>query len=260
MAEEPFWRSPNGSSASRTSVRIRWRISTAILSMVPPSTASAHTSAACRSRCTTWFATGSGSSDSVASALVSSSASRCASVPMAPLNLPTAQPASACCRRSSPRPSSSDHTRHLSPNVIGSPCTPCERPTMGVRRWRWASAHAARRSRAVSRASTRPASWSWQASAVSTRSDEVSPTCRWRASSPAVSPTMLRNAMTSWCTSFSIASMRVQSSRTCDRIRAHVPAGTSPRASRAAVMASSTSSHSASRCASLHTSAISRRQ
>ena len=32
MADEPFWPVANGSAASRTSVRCRWRISTAILS------------------------------------------------------------------------------------------------------------------------------------------------------------------------------------------------------------------------------------
>jgi hypothetical protein len=44
------------------------------------------------------------------------------------------------------------------------------------------------------------------------------------------------------------------------RSRSLVPRGTSPRSSRVAVTASSTSSHSASRRASLHTSLISGRQ
>ena len=260
IAEEPFCDSPNGSSTSRTSVRIRWRTSSAILSMVPPSTATAASSAAWRSRCTTWFATGSGARPSEPSAVTSTSGSKCASVPTAPLNLPVAQPSSAVSRRSSPRPSSSLHSRHLSPNVIGSACTPWLRPTWGVFRCACASVHAARRTRATPAASKRPASCTWQASAVSTRSDEVSPACTWRASSPTDSASMLRKAITSCCTSASIACMRGASIRAAARMRATVPRGTSPRASRAPVAASSTSSQSSSRRASLQTLAISGRQ
>ena len=41
MAEEPFWPLPNGSSASRTSVRCRWRTSVANFSMLAPTRAMA---------------------------------------------------------------------------------------------------------------------------------------------------------------------------------------------------------------------------
>ncbi len=46
IAEEPFWPRPNGSSASRTSVRCRWRISRPICSTDPASVASAVSSSA----------------------------------------------------------------------------------------------------------------------------------------------------------------------------------------------------------------------
>ena len=60
MAEEPFCPSLNGSSASRTSVRCRWRISSAIFSSVAVTSASAATQAACRSREITWVAMAAG--------------------------------------------------------------------------------------------------------------------------------------------------------------------------------------------------------
>ena len=59
MAEEPFWPLPNGSSASRTSVRCRWRTSVANFSMLAPTRAMAVRNSACRSRCTTWLLMGS---------------------------------------------------------------------------------------------------------------------------------------------------------------------------------------------------------
>ena len=59
MAEDPFWPLPNASSASRTSVRCRCRISVANFSMLEPVTAMALRKAAWRSRCTTWLLMGS---------------------------------------------------------------------------------------------------------------------------------------------------------------------------------------------------------
>ena len=59
MAEDPFWPLPNASSASRTSVRCRWRTSVANFSMLEPMMAMAARKAACRSRCTTWLLMGS---------------------------------------------------------------------------------------------------------------------------------------------------------------------------------------------------------
>ena len=71
IAEEPFWPFANGSFASRTSLRCRWRISTAKRSRPPASTASVESRAACRSRATTWVAAGSTSRPSFSSAIVS---------------------------------------------------------------------------------------------------------------------------------------------------------------------------------------------
>ena len=60
IADEPFWRSLNGSSASRISVRCRARTSVAIFSQVAPVMAMAVRYSAWRSRCSTWVATSAG--------------------------------------------------------------------------------------------------------------------------------------------------------------------------------------------------------
>ncbi len=59
MAEEPFWPGAKYSSASRTSVRCRWRISVARFSTELAMTPSVAKKAACRSRGITWVETGS---------------------------------------------------------------------------------------------------------------------------------------------------------------------------------------------------------
>ena len=59
IAELPFWPGVKASSASRSSVRWRWRSSVARRSSELAATAIAQTSWACRSRATTWVATGS---------------------------------------------------------------------------------------------------------------------------------------------------------------------------------------------------------
>ena len=59
MAELPFWPTSNGSSASSTSERCRWRISVASRSMEEATTARAAKKAAWRSRGMTWLETGS---------------------------------------------------------------------------------------------------------------------------------------------------------------------------------------------------------
>ena len=59
MAELPFWPAAKASSASRSSVRCRWRSSVARRSSELAATAIAATSWAWRSRATTWVATGS---------------------------------------------------------------------------------------------------------------------------------------------------------------------------------------------------------
>ncbi len=76
IADEPFWPRPNGSSASRTSVRCRWRISVANRSSDEPSTASAQSSVACRSRAMTCVAAVSTSRSSVRATCSSTRGSR----------------------------------------------------------------------------------------------------------------------------------------------------------------------------------------
>ena len=56
IAEEPFWPARNPSSASRTSVRCKWRSSSAICSTVAPTAAQAQRYSAWRSRATTCVA------------------------------------------------------------------------------------------------------------------------------------------------------------------------------------------------------------
>ncbi len=78
MADEPFWPSANGSSASLTSVRWRWRTSVARRSMFAPATAMAASSSAWRSRATTWVGAASGASPSSSRTSASISAGRLA--------------------------------------------------------------------------------------------------------------------------------------------------------------------------------------
>ena len=75
MAELPFWPAAKASSASRSSVRWRWRSSVARRSSELAATAIAATSWACRSRATTWVATGSPAMPSARSTSASSSGS-----------------------------------------------------------------------------------------------------------------------------------------------------------------------------------------
>ena len=85
---------------------------------------------------------------------------------------------------------------------------PCVRPIMGVCRWRSACSRTAARRRSRPSSSTSAASRSWSANAVSTTSDDVSPRCSQRPSSPTFSATEETKAMTSCFTSASIARMR----------------------------------------------------
>ena len=56
IAELPFCPARNASDASRTSVRCRWRISVAIISIDEPTEAQAKRYSAWRSRAMTWVA------------------------------------------------------------------------------------------------------------------------------------------------------------------------------------------------------------
>ena len=89
MAELPFWPRAKYSSASRTSVRCRWRTSSAIFSHSAVASARAATKAAWRSRWITCEATGAGFRSSRAQMRSSTSGPMCAKVPTAPEVLPT---------------------------------------------------------------------------------------------------------------------------------------------------------------------------
>jgi hypothetical protein len=86
----------------------------------------------------------------------------------------------------------------LTPNVVGSACTPCVRPTQTVstcaRAW---SASAPTSSRAPW-TTISPAARSCSASAVSRTSDDVSPKWIQRPAGPALALSTSTNAATSW--------------------------------------------------------------
>ena len=75
IADEPFWPLPNGSSTSRTSVRARWRISSANRSSDAASSASAFSTSAWRSRWRICVELGAGSRPSRSQAIRSTSGS-----------------------------------------------------------------------------------------------------------------------------------------------------------------------------------------
>ncbi len=84
MADDPFCPEANGSSASRTSVRWRWRTSSAIFSIDAAMIARVERNSACLSRWITWVEMGAGLSPSFSHTLSSTSGSRWAKVPTAP--------------------------------------------------------------------------------------------------------------------------------------------------------------------------------
>ena len=91
MAELPFWPRAKYSSASRTSVRCKWRTSSAIFSHSAVASASAATKAACRSRWITCEVTGAACRPSRAQIRSSTSGPMWAKVPTAPEDLADAQ-------------------------------------------------------------------------------------------------------------------------------------------------------------------------
>ena len=140
---------------------------------------------------------------------------------------------------------------------MGSACTPCVRPIMGVCSNSWARARtAALRARTSSRTSVK-ASLIRRLRAVSTTSEEVSPWCSQRPSSPTFSATFETKAMTSCWTSRSMASMRATSKRARARMASSASGGTTPRSARTSVAASSTRSQVANLLSSDQMRAIS---
>ena len=134
IALEPFCAPVrNGSSASRTSVRWRWRISVANASIVAPSDAQAYSTSAWRSRASTCV-DGTGVRPRRLHTYSSIAGSTLLYVPTAPESFPTAITSRADTRRRRSRRSWSAHSAILAPNVVGSAWMPCVRPTIGVSR------------------------------------------------------------------------------------------------------------------------------
>ncbi len=238
---------PNASSASRTSVRCRCRISTANFSIEAPTSARAEKYSACRSRWTICVDTGAGESPSERRATSSIRGERCANVPTAPESFPCAITARARSTRALARDSSSAQTSSFHPKVVGSAWMPCERPMVGVRLCSTARFTTASRARSIPARIRSAASRSRIANEVSSTSELVIPKCRCRAAGPMRSSRKVRKAITSWRVTFSISSMRSASCAVkVPALRAHsstASRGTRPASAIARAAASSTASH-----------------
>ena len=103
MADEPFWPGEKYSSASRTSLRCRWRTSVARFSSDPAMTPSTAKYMACRSRGITWVETGSTASPSASATCASTRGSTEAKVPTGPEMAQTATSPRAASSRVRPR-------------------------------------------------------------------------------------------------------------------------------------------------------------
>ena len=106
MADEPFWPAEKNSSASRTSLRCRWRISVASRSMDEATTPSVAKYMACRSRGMTWVETGSTDRPICSATYSSTLGSILAKVPTAPEMAQVAISRCASMRRSLQRSNS----------------------------------------------------------------------------------------------------------------------------------------------------------
>jgi hypothetical protein len=201
----------------------------AIFSMEAPTRASVVKNSAWRSRCTTWVATGSPVRPRRASTAVSIPGSRWAKVPTAPESLPTATVSRARSTLTRCRVISACQRASFRPKVIGSACTPWERPIITVSLCSKARRRRTTSSPSRSRSRRSAAAVSWRASAVSRTSLEVRPMWMKRASGPTCSATLVRNAMTSCFTSCSMASMRAASKRAFRRMVRSARFGIRPR-------------------------------
>ena len=168
--------------------------------------------------------------------------SRCANVPTAPETFPTAMTARALFKRSRSRCSSANQSASFRPNVIGSACTPCVRPIIGVARCSSARPRTASSRPSMSLMSRSVASRIWIACAVSTTSDEVSPKCSQRADGPMCSATAVVNAMTSCCVVSSMAAIRATSNFDFSRMSRAASCGMIPASAIASAAAVSTCS------------------
>ncbi len=132
--------------------------------------------------------------------------------------------------RAMSRCSSAYHSASFTPSVIGSACTPCVRPIIGVRRCSWARSRTGRQQRGRgSRGSGRTPRASAAPAPVSTTSDEVRPKWSHRGrKARRCSATAVVNAITSCCVICSISSMRATSNSPRSRMSRAASAGTTP--------------------------------
>ena len=176
IADEPFWPGEKYSSASRTSVRCRWRISVASRSIDEAMTPSVAKNMAWRSRGMTWVETGSAVSPSFSATCASTRGSILAKVPTAP---EMAQVAISAARRDEPLAVARElgvvpgelqaEGGRLGMDAVAA----ADGRRVTCARWRGASARpAARRDR---RAAGRRPALSCTARQVSSTSDEVMP-------------------------------------------------------------------------------------
>ncbi len=264
IADEPFWPRPNGSSTSRTSVRARWRISSANASSDEAMTASVESSCACRSRWMICVECGAGSRPSRSHASRSSSGPVAAYVPTAPDSLPTRSSSRARLepyavrgrartpsRRASARRSSARRGRRASGPMIERPAVllrPGDDRVEGARQGPRAAARPPPGSGARARCRARPTtSGRSGASAVPPRRGP--------------SPTASTNAARSWPVRRSIsATCSGDGGAACARAPAAASAGTTPSSAHASSAASSTSSQSSSLRSSDQTLAMAGRE
>gem|GEM_PF-5335061 len=155
--------------------------------------------------------TSTGVSPSLRQTNSSTSGGTLACVPTAPEIFPTATCSRASSRRRSALRVSATQPASLKPKVVGSAWMPWVRPIITVSLCLTACLERAASSFSKSLRIRATASRSWSESAVSMTSEEVSPRCMKRDSSPRLSATDRRKEITSWWLTAMISSMRLRS-------------------------------------------------
>ena len=175
IAEEPFCPRANGSAASRTSLRCRWRTSVAKRSRELPRIASDASSSACRSRATTWVATSSRAQAELGQREILDARVDVAVRADGARELAHGDAGEGALDALAARRSSYHQPSSLSPNVVGSACTPWVRPMQGVARCSSARSSTAASARSQPASTSAPAARSCSARPVSTTSEDVRP-------------------------------------------------------------------------------------
>ena len=175
IIDEPFCFGLKYSSASRTSVRCKWRISVANLSIELAITANVVKNSACLSRCNVCDEIKADAIPSLRHTYVSTKGSISAYVPTAPEIFPTAIVSFARFIRSISRSISANQLHNFNPNVVASACIPCVRPIQGVYLNSTARRRNTCRNASKSSSNTSEACFNITPNAVSLTSVEVNP-------------------------------------------------------------------------------------